>query len=131
MEQKNIDFFFYSSNEGELKASILAERETETIRTSQKNIAQIFGVGSNTITYHIGEIYKSGELLQNSTTRKIRVVQKEGGRDVERMVDFYNLDVIIAVGYRVNSYQATQFRIWATKTLKEFLTKGFVLDDER
>jgi hypothetical protein len=77
------------------------------------------------------EIYQSGELQVDSTTRKIRVVQKEGKRDVARDVDFYNLDAIIAVGYRVNSFQATQFRIWATQTLREFIIKGFVLDDER
>ena len=82
-------------------------------------------------TYHLKEIYKSAELQEEATTRKIRVVQKEGNRDVARILDFYNLDAIIAVGYRVNSFQATQFRIWATKILREFIIKGFVLDDER
>jgi len=77
------------------------------------------------------EIYKSGELDEKATTRKIRVVQNEGKRQVTRHLEFYNLDAIISVGYRVNSYQATQFRIWATKTLKEYIIKGFVLDDER
>jgi len=91
----------------------------------------LFGVESHTITYHLKEIYKSAELEESATTRKIRVVQKEGEREVKRNVDFYNLDAIISVGYRVNSYQATQFRIWATKTLKEYIIKGFVLDDER
>jgi hypothetical protein len=94
-------------------------------------MAELFGVESNTITYHLKEIYKTGELEETATTRKIRVVQKEGSRDVSRDLDFYNLDAIIAVGYRVNSHQATQFRIWATKTLREFIIKGFVLDDER
>lgn len=94
-------------------------------------MAELFGVESNTITYHLKEIFKTGELDEHATTRKIRVVQKEGNRDVSRDLDFYNLDAIIAVGYRVNSYQATQFRIWATKTLREFIIKGFVLDDER
>ncbi|MGZ3873442.1 MAG: virulence RhuM family protein, partial [Mucilaginibacter sp.] len=94
-------------------------------------LAELFGVESNTITYHLKEIFKTGELEEAATTRKIRVVQKEGSRDVGRRLDFYNLDAIIAVGYRVNSYQATQFRIWATKTLREFIVKGFVLDDER
>jgi len=91
----------------------------------------LFGVETHTITYHLKEIYQSGELQTDSTTRKIRVVQKEGKRDIFRTLDFYNLDAIIAVGYRVNSYQATQFRIWATSTLKEFIIKGFIIDDER
>jgi hypothetical protein len=90
-----------------------------------------FWSGKYTITYHLKEIYKTNELNENSTTRKIRVVQKEGNREVSREIDFYSLDAIIAVGYRVNSIQATQFRIWATQTLKEFIIKGFVLDDER
>jgi hypothetical protein len=91
----------------------------------------LFGVEVQTINYHLKEIFKSGELEEVATIRKIRIVQTEGNREVAREVDFYNLDAIIAVGYRVNSYQATQFRIWATKTLKEFIIKGFVLDDER
>lgn len=94
-------------------------------------MGQLFGVESHTITYHLKEIYKTGELNEEATTRKVRAVQQEGKRKVSRDLDFYNLDAIIAVGYRVNSYQATQFRIWATKTLKEFIIKGFVLDDER
>nr|WP_315197392.1 virulence RhuM family protein [uncultured Flavobacterium sp.] len=102
----------------------------ESFWLSQKAIGQLFGVESNTITYHLKEIYKSSELDESSTTRKIRAVQTEGKREVSREIDFYNLDAIIAVGYRVNSNQATQFRIWATKTLKEFIIKGFVLNDE-
>lgn len=102
----------------------------ESFWLTQKAIAELFGVASNTITYHLKEIYKNDELEEIPTTRKIRVVQKEGNRDINREIDFYNLDAIIAVGYRVNSKQATQFRIWATKTLKEFIIKGFVLNDE-
>jgi hypothetical protein len=102
----------------------------ESFWLSQKAMAQLFGVESNTITYHLKEIFKSNELEESSTTRKIRIVQTEGKREVSREIDFYNLDAIIAVGYRVNSNQATQFRIWATKTLKEFIIKGFVLNDE-
>ena len=123
------DIIFYSSPGGDVRIGVFFQEETFWL--SQKKIAELFGVESNTITYHLKEIYLSGELEQGSTTRKIRVVQKEGSRNVSRDVDFYNLDAIIAVGYRVNSYQATQFRIWATKTLKEFIIKGFVLDDER
>ncbi|MFQ6603813.1 virulence RhuM family protein [Flavobacterium sp. C3NV] len=102
----------------------------ESFWLSQKAMAQLFGIESHTITYHLKEIYKSLELDSISTTRKIRAVQTEGKREVSREIDFYNLDAIIAVGYRVNSSQATQFRIWATKTLKEFIIKGFVLNDE-
>lgn len=102
----------------------------ENFWLSQKAMAQLFGVESHTITYHLKEVYKSFELDSISTTRKIRAVQTEGKREVSREIDFYNLDAIIAVGYRVNSKQATQFRIWATKMLKEFIIKGFVLNDE-
>jgi hypothetical protein len=102
----------------------------ESFWLSQKAMAHLFGIESHTITYHLKEIYKSLELDSVSTTRKIRAVQTEGKREVSREIDFYNLDAIIAVGYRVNSSQATQFRIWATKTLKEFIIKGFVLNDE-
>lgn len=123
------NFILYTSNTGEVKVNVFLENET--IWLTQKSIAELFGVESNTITYHLKEIYKSEELEENSTTRKIRVVQREGNREVNRNLDFYNLDAIISVGYRVNSKQATQFRIWATKTLKEFIIKGFVLDDER
>jgi hypothetical protein len=94
-------------------------------------MAELFGVESHTINYHLQEIYKSSELSSMATTRKIRVVQTEGKREVSREVDFYNLDAIIAVGYRVNSREATQFRIWATQVLREYLIKGFVLDDDR
>lgn len=102
----------------------------ENFWLSQKAMALLFGVESHTITYHLKEIYKSLELDPISTTRKIRAVQTEGKREVSREIDFYNLDAIIAVGYRVNSKQATQFRIWATQTLKEFIIKGFILNDE-
>lgn len=104
--------------------------EDETFWLTQKKLAELFGVEVQTINYHLKEIFKSGELLEEGTIRKIRIVQMEGNREVSRMVDFYNLDAIIAVGYRVNSYQATQFRIWATKVLREYLIKGFVMDEK-
>ncbi len=103
----------------------------ETLWLTQKSMAELFGVESNTINYHLKEIYRSNELSEEATTRKIRVVQKEGNREVERELQFYNLDAIISVGYRVNSQRATNFRIWATKILNEYIRKGFVLDDER
>jgi len=87
-------------------------------------MAELFGVDVRTVNEHLKNIFETGELSQNSTIRKFRIVQQEGSREVTRNVDFYILDAIIAVGYRVNSQQATQFRIWATKTLKEFITKG-------
>lgn len=122
-------FVLYTGDDGDVKLQIFLE--DETLWLSQKLIGDLFQVESHTVNYHIKEIYKSGELEELATTRKFRVVQKEGSRDVSRDVIFYNLDVIIAVGYRVNSKRATQFRIWSTKVLKEYLIKGFVLDDER
>ena len=104
---------------------------SETFWMSQKKMGELYGVDTRTINYHLQQIYESGELQQETTIRKIGIVQIEGNREVNRPQMFYNLDVIIAVGYRVNSYQATQFRIWATSVLKEYLIKGFVLDDER
>jgi hypothetical protein len=126
-QESNI--IFYNTPSGDVKIEVIFNDETFWL--TQKRMAELFGVESNTITYHLKEIFKTEELQENATTRKFRVVQKEGNREVSRELDFYNLDAVIAVGYRVNSFQATQFRIWATKTLREFLIKGFVLNDER
>lgn len=120
---------FYTTPSHEVKLEV--QFEDETFWLTQKQMGELFGVGTNTINYHLKEIFKSGELDEEPTIRKIRTVQKEGERNVTRIKTFYNLDAIISVGYRVNSVQATQFRIWATKTLREFIVKGFVLDDER
>lgn len=128
MENIN-QFVLYTTEDGDVRLNLFLE--DDTLWLSQKLIGELFQVESNTINYHIKEIYKSGELEEISTTRKFRVVQREGNRDVARDVTFYNLDMIIAVGYRVNSKRATQFRIWATKVLKEYIVKGFALDDER
>ena len=122
-------FVLYTSAEGNINVDVVLQ--DETVWLTQKAMGLLFGVESHTITYHLKEIFKSGELDEKATTRKIRAVQNEGKRQVTRELDFYNLDAIISVGYRVNSYQATQFRIWATKTLKEYIIKGFVMDDER
>jgi hypothetical protein len=127
MQQAEI--ILYPTPEGAVKVEL--RYEDDTFWLTQKKLAELFGVEVQTINYHLKEIFKSGELPENSTIRKIRIVQQEGTREVSREVDFYNLDAIIAVGYRVNSYQATQFRIWATETLREYLIKGFVMDDER
>ena len=105
--------------------------ESETFWLDQKRLAELFGVEVPTVSYHLKEVYAAGELLQEATLRKILRVQREGNREVRREIEFYNLDAIISIGYRVNSAQATQFRIWATQTLREFIVKGFVLDDER
>jgi hypothetical protein len=105
--------------------------ESDTFWLDQKRLAELFGVDVRTISYHLKEVYSSGELSPESTLRKSWRVQTEGTREVRREIEFYNLDAIISVGYRVNSAQATQFRIWATQTLREFVIKGFVLDDER
>lgn len=97
---------------------------------TQRLIAQLFGVEVPAINKHLNNIFEENELDKEATISKMEIVQQEGNRQVKRQVEFYNLDAIIAVGYRVNSKQATQFRIWATKTLKEYIIKGFVLNDE-
>lgn len=102
-----------------------------TLWMSQRMMGLLFDVESNTITYHLGEVYKSGELDQISTARKIRVVQQEGNRNVNREIDHYNLDAIISVGYRVNSIRATQFRRWSTQVLSQYTQKGYVIDRKR
>ena len=123
------NILLYKTSQGEVKIEVIFNNETFWM--SQKRMAALFGVDVKTINYHLGQIYESGELQEEATIRKIQIVQQEGEREVERSPMFYNLDAIIAVGYRVNSYQATQFRIWATSVLKEMIVKGFVLDDER
>ncbi|MEA2004571.1 MAG: virulence RhuM family protein [archaeon] len=123
------DFLLYKSPEGNIKVDVFLHNET--IWLTQKRMSELFDVEVNTINYHLKEIFKIKELNEKSTVRKIRIVQKEGFRDVEREHLFYNLDAIISVGYRVNSKQATQFRIWATKVLKEYMIKGFAMDDDR
>ena len=123
------NILLYKTAQGETRIEVIFNNETFWM--SQKRMADLFGVVRATIAYHLSQIYESGELTKEATCRKIQQVQLEGERDVERTPLFYNLDAIIAVGYRVNSYQATQFRIWATSVLKEFIIKGYVLDDER
>ena len=99
----------------------------ETFWLTQSGIAELFGCTADNVSLHLKNIFAEEELLPATTTEKISVVRKEGSRDVRRVIDHYNLDAIIAVGYRVNSKKATRFRQWATKTLKEYITKGFVL----
>jgi hypothetical protein len=117
MTDQQQHFVLYSSADGNIHVDVILQ--DENVWLTQKAMGLLFGVESHTITYHLKEIFRSGELDEKATTRKIRAVQNEGKRQVTRELDFYNLDAIISVGYRVNSYQATQFRIWATKTLKD------------
>ena len=123
------DIILYSSPDGNVRVEVIYSGETFWL--TQKRMSELFGVEVPAISKHLANIYESGELLENSTISILETVQKEGSRNVTRSMEYYNLDAVIAVGYRVNSKQATQFRIWATKTLREFIIKGFVLDDER
>ena len=122
-------FLLYTAPDGAVKVDVFFK--DETVWLTQKALAELFGVKVPAINKHLRNIFDSGELRRAATVSKMEMVRPEGARAVAREVEFYNLDAIIAVGYRVNSYQATQFRIWATKTLREFIIKGFVLDDER
>ena len=128
-ELQKMKFILYHTDDEDVSVNALIQNET--IWLTQKSMSSLFDVAENNITYHLQNIDNTKELEENRTTQKIRVVQKEGNRNVSREVNFYNLDVIISVGYRVNSRRATKFRIWATSILKEYITKGFVLDDER
>jgi hypothetical protein len=123
---ENNQIIFYSTPQGKIKVEVMFEDETFWL--SQKRMAALFGVDVRTINEHLKNIFKTGELSDDSVIRNFRIAAADG-----KFYDtkFYMLDAILAVGYRVNSVEATQFRIWATKTLKEFITKGFVLDDER
>ncbi|MCB1132991.1 MAG: virulence RhuM family protein [Verrucomicrobiae bacterium] len=123
------EFLLYSGPDGRVKVE--CRFQDETLWLTQRLMADLFGVGVPAINKHLKNIFESGELDEAATISKMEMVRAEGDREVRRQVDFYNLDAIIAVGYRVNSYQATQFRIWATRTLKDFIIKGFVMDDER
>ena len=123
------EFLIFTAQSGE--ESIEVKYADGTVWLSQKLIAKLFDKGRSTITEHLNAIYLEGELDKNATCRNFRQVQTEGDRNIERDVEFYNLDAIISVGYRVNSQRATQFRIWATKVLKQFAIKGYVLDKKR
>jgi len=123
------EILFYAGPDGTTRLEVLFEDESFWL--TQKRMADLFDVTVPTISYHLKEIFESGELAADPTIRKFLTVQTEGTRRVSRSVDYYNLDAIIAVGYRVNSRQATQFRQWSTAVLKDFIVKGFVLDDQR
>lgn len=125
---KEIHYVVYHA---ETEQTVNAVVKNDSIWVTQKAMADLFGCSSDNISLHLKNIYTEGELDKKSTTEEISVVQKEGNRHVRRNLEFYNLDAIISVGYRVNSRKATKFRIWATGVLKEYMIKGFAMDDER
>ena len=126
---KELEFLIYNNEEENVMLNVRVENET--IWLTQKAIAELFGVNVPAISKHLNNIYDDLELERGATISKMETVQKEGNREVQRTIEFYNLDAIISGGYRVNSRKATNFRIWATKVLKEYMQKGFVMDDER
>ena len=126
---KQMEMVLYHSDEGDV--SVEAYIKNESLWITQKAMAELFGVQVPDISKHLTNIYDEGELDKEATVSQMEIVQKEGDRNVRRKPDFYNVDAIISVGYRVNSRKATQFRIWATRVLKEYMIKGFVLDDDR
>ena len=128
-ELKELSFLMYTSKEENISVNVVVK--DETIWLTQKAMAELFGVGIPAISKHLKNIFDEGELDRFSTISILEIVQKEGNRNIKRDTEFFNLDAIISVGYRVNSQKATKFRIWATGVLKEYMIKGFTLDDER
>jgi hypothetical protein len=129
MENQQNNFLIYSTPNNNVRVDVFIQ--DETIWLSQKSLAELFDTSTQNITTHLKNIYEDAELQEDGTCKEILQVQREGKREVSRGIKFYNLDAIISVGYRVNSSRATQFRIWATNTLKEYIIKGFVMDDAR
>ncbi|WP_306783655.1 virulence RhuM family protein [Flavobacterium poyangense] len=127
--EANSNFIFYTNESGNTNINVVVDKDTVWI--TQLSMAEIFGVQVPAISKHLSNIFEEGELIYDGTVSKMEIVQKEGKRNVRRNVEYYNLDAIISVGYRVNSVKATQFRIWATNVLKEYLIKGFALNDDR
>ena len=118
---KEIQFLIYNTPKEEINVNVVVK--DETIWLTQKSIAELYDVQIPAINKHLKNIFDDRELLKDPTISKMEIVQNEGGRDVKRIVEFYNLDAIISIGYRVNSIKATQFRIWATNNLNEFIQK--------
>ena len=129
LRDQTTEFLLYTAPNGAIKVEVLLSNET--IWLTQKRMAELFGVGVAAISKHLDNIYESGELQREATLSVLETVQQEGVRQVTRKLEYYNLDAVISVGYRVNSAQATQFRIWATALIKEYIIKGFAMDDER
>ena len=129
LQDELTEFLLYTTPSSDVRVEIFMH--DESVWLPQKRMAELFGVDISTINEHLKNIYKTHELEEKATIGKFPIVQLEGKREVKREVNFYNLDAILSVGYRVNSSQATQFRIWATKILREYIIKGFAIDDER
>lgn len=127
MNESNI--LLYETDEGKINVDVILK--DETIWLTQKSMAEVFDVNVPAINKHLNNIYEDGELEKKSTISKMEIVRKEGNRNVNRELEFYNLDAIIAVGYRVNSKKATKFRIWSTKIIKEYMIKGFAIDVDK
>ena len=125
----NSDIILYNSPDGEIQIQV--KLEDETVWLTQEQMAKLFGKARNTITEHISNVFKAKELEKRLTCRDFRQVQLEGNREIKREIEHYNLDVIISVGYRVKSPQGTKFRQWATQRIKEYIVKGFAIDDNR
>lgn len=123
------NMIIYVSKDGNIKVDV--NIENDTIWMNQDVMASLYDTTKQNISYHLSNIFKEGELDKNSTVKNFLTVQNEGNRKVKRNIEHYDLDVIIAVGYRINSKKATEFRIWATKILKEYMIKGFALNDEK
>jgi hypothetical protein len=128
-KKDNSQIIIYQSESGETKLDV--RLKDETVWLTQKDMAELFQVAKSTISEHISNVFQEGELESGATVRKFRTVQNEGGREINRNIEYYNLDMIISVGYRVKSHVATRFRQWATVHIREFIVKGFLLDDER
>lgn len=129
LRDQSSEFLLYTAPDGAIKVEVLLGNET--IWLTQKRMAELFGVGVPAISKHLENIYETNELHRDATLSILETVQREGGRDVKRKLEYYNLDAVISVGYRVNSAQATQFRIWATALLRDYIIKGFAMDDAR
>jgi hypothetical protein len=123
------ELLVYQGNSGEIKLEV--RLEDETVWLTQQLMAELFQTSKQNISHHVQGILKEGELQLEATVKKYLTVRREGSRDVRRELEYYNLDMIISVGYRVKSAIATRFRIWATERLKEYIVKGFTMDDER
>ncbi len=128
-EKNNSQILIYQTEGGKTKIEV--RLENETVWLTQKLMAELFQTTKQNISFHIQNIYNESELSPEATVKEYLTVQKEGNRQVSRTVDFYNLDMIISVGYRIKSHIATRFRQWATQRLREYIVKGFTLDDER
>ena len=123
------EFILYTTPNGAVRLDVLVLDETVWLSINQ--MALLFGVDKSGISRHLKNVFETGELVKEATVANFATVQEEGNRAVQRNIEFYNLDAIISVGYRVNSIQGTKFRIWATQSLKDLIIKGFVMDDER